>query len=128
MFIVGIFSWWYGKGFIRRIQIIKNHLVVLTDFFSIKLLLSTLFAPFRQISANVVGTSLAEKMRAVFDKLLSRIIGAVVRTFLIIIGLIAIFFQILLGAVILVFWFIIPILPIIGLVVMTTGWIPQWII
>ena len=125
MFIVGIFSWWYGKGFVRRAQIIKSRLIILADFFSIGLLLKTLFAPFRQISADATGASFAEKMKAFFDKLLSRIIGAVVRTFMIIFGLVAMILQLLLGFITLIFWFIIPFLPVIGLIVMVIGWVPN---
>ena len=125
MFIVGIFSWWYSKGFIRRIQIIKVRLTELSDYFSINLLIKTLFAPFRQISADETGVSISDKSRVFFDKLLSRIIGAVVRSFMILIGLIVIFLQILLGIFTLIFWFIVPFLPIVGLIFMVIGWVPN---
>ena len=125
MFIVGIFSWWYSKGFISRIQIIKVRLTRLSDYFSIGLLIKTLFAPFRQISADETGVSISDKTKVFFDKLLSRIIGALVRSFMILIGLIAILLQILLGLFILIFWFIIPFLPIIGLILMIIGWVPN---
>lgn len=122
MFLVGILSWWYSSGFVTKIRSLVNRLVRLADFFSIGLLFRTLFNPFRQISADATGRSLSEKIRAYFDRLLSRVIGAIVRSFMIIFGMIAIIFQALFGVIILVFWLIAPILPIIGLVLMTIGW------
>jgi hypothetical protein len=127
MFMVGILSWWYSKGFVRCFKMIKNRLVISADIFSIRLLIVTIFAPFRQISAYEAGESLADKIRVFFDKLLSRIIGAIVRIFMIIFGLIIMTLQIILGVVTIIFWLIIPLLPIAGLILMATGWVPQWI-
>jgi hypothetical protein len=128
MFLVGIFSWWYGNGWISRVQMIKDRLVASADFFSIGLLASTLFAPFRQISAgNVVGP-IGDQIRAFFDRLISRAIGAVVRSCVIVFGLIVMSIQAFFGLIVLVFWLIIPLLPIIGLIMMVIGWTPQWAI
>jgi len=126
MFLVGILSWWYGSGFVRRIRIAKDRLKNIADFFSIRLLLKTLFAPYRQISADATGESLGDKMRAFFDRLLSRVIGSIVRTFMIILGLISITIQIVFDVAILVFWLIIPFMPAIGLIMMVIGWVPKW--
>jgi hypothetical protein len=128
MFLVGILSWWYGGGWLGRVQIIKDRLMASIDFFSIGLLLSTLFAPFRQISASKVTGPIGVQIRAFFDRLLSRIIGAIVRIFVIMFGLVAIFIQIFFGFVVLIFWLIIPVIPVIGLIMMAIGWVPQWTI
>ena len=93
MFLRGFISWWYGGGWLRRIQIIKARLIASSDFFSVKLLISTLVAPYRQISAGNVAGSLNDQIKAFFDKLLSCTIGAVIRIFMIIFGLIAMFLQ-----------------------------------
>ena len=125
MFLVGILSWWYGNGWLGRINILKNRLKALADFFSVGLLISTLFAPYRQISAGVVTGSIGNQIRAFFDRLLSRFIGAFVRTFVIIFGLIAMFLQSLFGIVVLIFWLIMPLLPAIGLIGLVIGWVPN---
>ena len=118
MFLVGILSWWYGKGFYGRINMIKHRLLVVSDTFSIGLLIRTLFNPFRQISAETGGSTFPEKVQAFFDKLLSRIIGAVVRSFMVLFGSVVIILQIIFGIISLLFWLILPILPIVGLVLM----------
>jgi len=127
MFLVGIISWWYSNGFISRIRITIKRLRLSADFFSVGLLLSTLFAPFRQISADASGVSFADQIHAFFDKLLSRMIGFVVRLFMIIVSLIIMSLQIVFGAIILISWLIIPILPVVGLIATVIGWVPRWI-
>ena len=97
------------------------------DFFSIGLLLSTLFAPFRQISAGQAQGSLDNQMHAFFDKLSSRFIGAFMRIFMIIIGLVVMALQIVYGFIVMIIWPIVPLVPVIGLIAMAIGWVPQWI-
>jgi len=126
MFLVDILSWWYSGGFTDRAHMMKSRLDGLADFFSIGLLFTTLFAPYRQISVGSIGVSLSEQMHAFFDKLLSRIIGSIVRTFMIIAGLIVMFFQVIFGMTVLLFWLVIPMLPIVGLIMMSIGWVPTW--
>lgn len=126
MFLVGILSWWYSDGIIGRIRMIKNRLKISADFFSIGLLIETLFSPFRQISAGRVGGSISNQIRAFFDKLLSRVIGSIVRTFMIIAGLIVMLTQILFGFLVVMFWLIVPLLPVIGLIMAVIGWVPLW--
>lgn len=85
------------------------------DFFSIDLLVKTLFAPFRQISAGHVQGPMAVQLRAFADRLVSRVIGAIVRLIMLVIGVIAIVLQALLAGVILLGWLLVPLLPLVGL-------------
>jgi hypothetical protein len=126
MFIVGILSWWYGPGWRQRASQLGERLKASMDYFSIDLLLRTFFAPFRQIAAGGVKGPLGVQMRALLDRVISRIIGAMIRFIMIIIGSLAIGFHGLMGVLLLIFWALIPVLPIIGIVVFLTGWIP-WI-
>jgi hypothetical protein len=128
MFLVGILSWWYGNGWMSRVQIIKERLASSADFFSVGLLITTLFAPFRQISAGKVGGSISVQLRAFTDRLISRFVGAFVRIFMIIFGLVIMFFQAIFGILVIVIWPIIPLFIVIGLVMMVIGWVPQWTI
>ena len=94
------------------------------DYFSIGLLLKTLFAPFRQISAGNVRGSLDVQLRAFFDRLISRCIGAVVRLIMIGAGAVAILLNIVVSAVLLLGWMLLPLLPLVGLVLFLVGWMP----
>ncbi len=127
MFIVGILSWWYTAGLLGRIKSLQRRLAGLIDYFSIDLLATTLFAPFRQISAGRVDGPIAVKWRAFLDRLVSRVIGAIVRTLTIIVGLVAIIFVSAWCVVAVALWLLTPLLPIIGAVMMIIGWTPTWI-
>jgi hypothetical protein len=124
MFIVGILSWWYGPGWRQRASRLGERLKASMDYFSIDLLLRTFFSPFRQISAGKVNGPLGLQMRALLDRMISRVIGAMIRFVMIIIGSLAIGIHGILGSVMLIFWVFIPLLPIIGIILFIVGWIP----
>lgn len=126
MFLVGILTWWYGDGWRERAGMIGVRIARANDYFSVGTLLATLFSPFRQISAGSVGGSIATQFRGLIDKLISRIIGAIIRTFMIIFGLLVILLQAIFGAIVLVFWLFVPLFPVIGLVMAVIGWVPLW--
>jgi hypothetical protein len=126
MFLVGILSWWYSAGWYQRLKLFQDRLARTNDVFSITILASTLFAPYRQISAGHVSGSLNTQLRAFFDKTLSRVIGAVVRITMIAIGIIVLLLQIIVGSFVLVIWGIIPLFPLIGAIMMIIGWTPVW--
>lgn len=127
MFLVGIISWWYGDGWKQRSHLITDRIARTNDYFSIGLLLSTLFAPFRQISAGSVDGSIPVLLRAFVDKLISRVIGSIVRTFMIIFGLVVMVLQIIFGGIVLAVWVFVPLFPVIGLLMMVIGWVPTWL-
>ncbi len=128
MFLVGILSWWYGKGWVDQIQAIKDRLASSADFFSVGQLASTIFAPYRQISAGKVSGPIGVQLRAFLDRTISRFVGAGVRIFMIIFGLIAMLLQIIFGLLVIVIWPVIPLLTVIGLIMMVIGWVPKWIV
>ena len=95
----------------------------LADFFSIGLLLKTLFQPFRQISANEDGKKggLEGAMVVFTDKLVARVIGFIVRVAIIIAGIIAMTLQLVMGLALAILWPCIPLLPVAGIIVSMTG-------
>lgn len=124
MFIVGMLTWWYTDGWKQRAQLIMLRLDSTMDYFSVGLLLRTMFALFRQDGAGVVDGPIGAKFQAFVGRLLSRIIGAIIRSTVLIIGLVTIAAQALLGLGVLLLWLAVPVLPIVGIIVMATGWIP----
>lgn len=103
---------------------IKTRFESSADFFSIGLLFSTFFSPYKQISAESATETFNQQIRAFFDKLLSRIIGATVRSFMIIVGLIVIVSQFIFGIITCITWVIVPILPVAGVILAIIGWVP----
>lgn len=121
---LSLLKWWYGDGWRKRTHVVAGRLDGVIDYFSVDLLIKTLFAPYRQISAGRVDGPLGVQMRAMIDRLFSRVIGAVIRLILLLIGGLTIGLQVLFGCIILVGWALVPLLPVAGLVMMIVGWTP----
>lgn len=124
MFVVALLKWWYFNGWKQRATLVMERLAATMDYFSIDLLLKTMFALFRQDGAGRVDGPLAIKMRAFFDRLVSRILGAIIRSCVLLVGVLVIVLQVVMSTIVLVLWGVVPMLPIIGAVVTLTGWTP----
>lgn len=124
MFIVGLLGWWYGPGWQQSARRVTERLAATADFFSIGLLLRTLFSPFRQISAGAVRGSLSVVLHAWLDKLISRLIGAMVRSAMIVTGVLALAFHGIIGGVLIVGWLFVPLVPVAGVALALVGWLP----
>lgn len=121
MLFMSLFQWWYGDGWRQRAVAVNARLDSVMDYFSMGLLVKTLFSPFRQISAGKVDGPLGVQLRALADRLISRMIGGMIRTVLLLVGAIAIALQAVFGVVVLVGWLFVPALPVVGLVLMIIG-------
>lgn len=121
MLIVELINWWYGRGFrsfaLKLIDKLRNT----ADFFSIGSLLRTWFLPFRQISAGAVEGSLDARLQAFFDRLVSRLVGATLRTFLIIVGTAALILQSTASLIAVIIYPFMPVMPICCFVLWTSG-------
>jgi hypothetical protein len=123
MLAVSFLQWWYSRGWGIYFRGFRERMGNIADFFSIGLLLRTMFQPFRQISANESGSTggLQGALIAFFDRLLSRFIGFLVRTGVIIAGIIVMTFSFVTGIVLAVIWPCLPLLPFVGIVVSSMG-------
>lgn len=117
-------SWWYGAGWRARVRMIRERLERTLDFYSIDILLRTLFAPYRQISAGNVQGPLAVRWRAFVDRSISRFMGMIIRSIIMIVGSFAILLQTLMGCVVLLLWPLIPLLPLVGFIFFISGQVP----
>jgi hypothetical protein len=126
MFLVGMLNWWYSDGWKARRRMSGRQLMDVAGFFSIGQLVSTLFSPFRQISAGRVNGPAGVQLRAFFDQLLSRIIGFVIRTLFIVAGLIVMAVLAIVEALIIFVWLLVPLAPVVGCIIAVIGWMP-WI-
>ena len=124
MFIVGLFSWWYGSGWKQCAIDVRSNLASLYDYFSFDLLTRTLFSPFRQISAGEVRGPLGVQARAFLDRLISRMIGAIIRMTLIVVGVIALIVAAAIGVLRIVTWPFVPVIPVVLVSFAIIGWVP----
>ena len=94
----------------------RNYLAFNLNYFSVLQLLKTLFSPWRQYRWSAGrGFDIPRFFEALFSNLISRVLGAIVRIFIISIGLSIEIFIIFTGFIIFLGWFILPILLILGI-------------
>lgn len=127
MLFVSFIRWWYGSGWLDQLTLVRERFDRTADLFSIELSLRTLFKPFRQIDADRARKgSLDVILRAMFDQLFSRFVGALARMTLIIVGSIALCMEALVSLVRLAGWPLIPALPVLMMSIAMSGW-PSWL-
>ena len=121
MVFISLFSWWYTTGWLTLIQKASRRVESVLKFFSVPLLITSLFSPFRQISAGRVNGSLKAQLQAWGDKLFSRFIGAIIRSFLIVIGLVVVAVMSAFCLIAAVAWPLVPLAPVLGLLMIGGG-------
>ena len=95
----------------------KNFLKFNLNFFSLPLLFKTFFAPWRRYRfSQGRGFDLPKYLEVIFSNLIFRILGAIIKSFVIIIGLAAEVFIVLAGIIIFIGWLILPALLVAGFI------------
>ena len=96
----------------------KNFLLFNLNYFSVFLLLKTFFSHWRKYQWSYGrGFDLKIYLETFFSNFVSRILGAIIRSFLIVIGLLVELFIFLAGLFVFVFWLFLPFLIIASLVI-----------
>ena len=124
MFMVSMLKWWYSAGWRQRVDALGVRLGSALDYFSPGLLIRTLFSLFRQDGADQVEGSLEVKFQAMIGRLISRCIGAMVRSAVLVVGLVWITILAATGAAWLLLWPLVPIAPVAGVVLFMMGVVP----
>ena len=110
-FIGEYFVWHYTEALLDAVRIWGNLLRFLYQFFSISLLIHTLFSPWKRLGEERKGAfDFADIFSVIFINTIMRLIGASMRIVLITIGIIAIFFGVLVGIVALFAWIFAPVI------------------
>lgn len=112
--------WWYGPGFgwvWQGLLVDKLHYV--SEVFSVKEMITTLFAPFRQ--TYVGKTNGVSALQAFADRTVSRCIGFVVRLLLLMVAFVAAVLVVAVGILLCVAWPFIPFLPVVAVVLGIMG-------
>ena len=93
----------------------RNFLKFGLNYFSLSLLLKTLFSPWRKYAWSYgKGLDIKRYIEVFFSNLISRILGAILRIFLIIFGILFELFIFLAGLIVFLGWLALPLLLILG--------------
>ena len=128
MVIISLLSWWYSEGWLEQISLTKRSFIKLADKFSIGMLLKTLFAPFRQISVGEQAGKTASLASVIADKLISRLVGSVMRLVMVFVGALALIIYAVISVLRLAGWPLLPLAPVLGLILMVSVGAPWKIV
>lgn len=105
--ILEMLRWWYATGWLQAAKRIIQWPTRVEHAFSLSLLLTTLFSPWRRI-ITVGGRSFDAKIKASLDNLVSRCIGFFIRIVVILTAGFTMLFAFLAGTFLAIVW---PLLP-----------------
>jgi len=100
--------WWYGTGWLDIARRIGRRVVGIMQLFSVSILISTLFSPWKRI-VSPPGRSFDQKIRGAVDNLVSRAVGFFVRSLVLLSATIFTTIAAIIGFVMVMLW---PILPV----------------
>jgi hypothetical protein len=122
MMVLAFIQWWYGLGWAEQGRSINRRVTAIARSFSVGIIIRTLFAPWKQMITSTSRTSSLEyRFRAAVDNLVSRTVGFVVRSLVL---LTAVILMGLVGAASIigvVLWPVAPILPLMLLIISAVG-------
>lgn len=122
MFLWLALRWWYGAGWHWAIhRAIIERLEWCAETFSILPLIKTWFSPFKQTFSGRVKGGLDVHFHAFLDNIVSRVIGFLIRSVLITVGLIGCVFVAITGILFILLWPLLPVLPFVAIVLISAG-------
>ena len=105
--------WHYSDGIFDLVGVIRNFLWFFYEFFSIPLLLKTLFVPFNRIKEeHQKGFNPALWAQELLVNTLMRVVGALLRVLTILIGIIIELLTLISGFAFVIIWLCVPLLVI----------------
>ncbi len=115
MVIVLVLKWWYGAGWQWAWKrSVNGRIQWLSEAFSIPALIRTWFSPFKQTYSKVNKGSIDLKVQAAVDNFVSRMIGSLLRTIIIVVGLVGIVLVFVIGIITVIIWPLIPLLTLLA--------------
>ncbi len=112
MLFLDFIEWWYGAGWFLRVRMLDQHFKNLLKYFSLGVLFKTLFSPWRQnVSYGLRDQTIADKTSVILDNLVSRLVGFVARTFVIMTALLALLIITVMNLLYIAIWPLIPVSP-----------------
>jgi hypothetical protein len=103
--------WYYGEAAKNVLLAWRNYVVFVANYFSIPLLLRTLFAPWRRdITRKPRGLDFKKLFEYFAFNAISRGLGFLVRFVTVCVGIISLFLTAIAGAIFFVFWVLLPLI------------------
>ena len=111
LFAFQYFKWHYTQAIVDYYRIVLNFVWFFYNFFSINLSIKTLFSPFHRLGQEYKGgLQIGNFIEAVIVNSIMRLIGFLMRVFIILIGLVFILLTVFVGIFFFFVWIFSPIL------------------
>lgn len=109
-FFVVYLKWHYSKAVAELVSVFENFLWFISHFFSFKLLLKTLFAPWKRLGESYGGGFNLETFATTFIvNSIMRIMGFVTKTIVLTVGLLAWLIVFIFGVLFFLLWLVMPV-------------------
>ncbi len=117
LILLGYLGWHYGKALSSLTDVSKNFFYLISDFFSIDLLLKNFFAPWKRMADSYPKFFDLKKYFFTFIvNVIVRVVGIIMRTFLMLLGIICFSALIALYPIVLAIWLLLPLIVIVFLI------------
>lgn len=104
------FKWHYGRAFLDIWSVLTNFTWFLFNFFSIELLLQTFFTPWKRMKEKYKGgLKIGNFLSSLIINTLMRLVGMIMRSLVILLGLLSILALFAFAIAFYIFWIILPI-------------------
>lgn len=115
-FLGDIFGWWYSRGIKDFFVYLKALLIKITDIFSVKLLLRTFLSPWKRDITPLEGLPFNMVLRVIVFNLISRLIGAFIKTIILFLYVIAATFYCFIAIALVFVWLFLPLIVLGGFI------------
>lgn len=111
MYIVSDYIiWWYSTGLVVLFKYLKSFLILLSDSFSVRIIFSSFFKPWKKDATPTGGLSIDQKLKVVIFNLISIGFGIVVKTIVFFVYLITLLLLLVIELFLIIIWIITPLL------------------
>lgn len=108
--VINYFKWWYSDGFLRMLQYLKAFCILLTDAFSVRIILKTFFQPWKRDITPTQGLSLDKKIQVWIWNLISRFFGMTIKGITFLVFLFSFFMLLAFCLIFILIWLFFPII------------------
>ena len=110
-FILAYVKWHYGRGLKELFKVAGNFLWFVTNFFSFKLLLKTLFAPWKRLGEHYEGgLDLSALASTLIINGIMRTVGFITKTVVLLVGLVSYILVLIFSIFIFIIWVLAPVI------------------
>ncbi len=113
LLLIDFARWYYTAAFRDTLRVWLNYVWFITHYFSMVLLLRTLFAPWKRMQDPYRRNGLEELLSVLIVNTLSRIVGATIRLTLIVTGLVSLLVAVVLLFLWLALWVSLPVMVVV---------------